>query len=81
MPCISLEGWSGAGPLTDLRISVALYARCGNLVCGNWGLSLCLRSVRIMALRGVTAARSVGVGVGMGRWIRWYQRSLYLCSR
>lgn len=66
MPCISLEGWSGAGPLTDLRISVALYARCGNLVCGNWGLSLCLRSVRIMALRGVTAARSVGGRRGDG---------------
>ena len=62
-------------------ISVALYARRGNLVYGNWGLSLCLRSVRTIVLRRVTAALSVGVGVEMGQWIRWYQRSLYLCSR
>ena len=46
-------------------VSVALCAGCGSLVYGNWGLSLCLRSVRIIVLRGVTAARSVGVGVGM----------------
>lgn len=48
-------------------ISVALCARCGSLVYGNWRLSLCLRSVRIIVLRGVTAVRSVGVGVGMSR--------------